>query len=281
MSRLAILLVVAIMSVVPRPHAAWAQTVTNPRWIQPPDGHALAEYVPDFANAIGVRGRAVVKCRLLASGDFGPCDVVDEQPSGLGFGLAGVQVLMTGRLQPRMVDGEPVDGFISAPVNFDYYGHDDRTGPPATWRAPGEAAIQLAERMIENKPALSDDESLFPLGGLQADRRAVVLEWIDELTPASSAAEERRFTATLLAGFIDEDDLRAYVENGTRPRGGLPSLEDWLQACAMLSESFGWGEPIETLTDRYCERFGCEIDGVDARVQREDDQGSSSTSQYK
>ena len=81
----------------------------------------IMNFVPTEARRRRQAGRSAVNCVIRADTRLEGCRVVDEQPSGLGFGQAAVRVAETYfRFRPpTTASGRPVDGFrVTVNVNF-------------------------------------------------------------------------------------------------------------------------------------------------------------------
>jgi len=94
--------------------------ITQPQWTQGPDPSKLQALYPPKAAEAGVRsGRGVVECAVAHSGALTACSVVREEPQGLGFGEAAVQIASVMAMNPWTEDGRPVDGArIRLPVDL-------------------------------------------------------------------------------------------------------------------------------------------------------------------
>ena len=94
-----------------------AQQITEPQWITDPQQMNLADAFPPVPLALARSGRAVLDC-VVALDTTAACDVVDEAPSGMGFGAAALRLSRDWRFTPRMVDGQPQPGRKRVPLNF-------------------------------------------------------------------------------------------------------------------------------------------------------------------
>ncbi|WP_156467093.1 energy transducer TonB, partial [Phenylobacterium sp. CCH9-H3] len=84
-----------------------------------PTGEEVARYYPERAARRGVEGRAVIGCRVAASGRLEACAVVTETPDGEGFGSAALKMSRHFKLRPMTRDGVPVSGgTIRIPIRF-------------------------------------------------------------------------------------------------------------------------------------------------------------------
>lgn len=104
----------------PVPQEPAAPTVINdPRWIGRPSAAQLLNAYPRRALENEVTGSVTLRCVVAASGAMASCDVASETPGGYGFGEAAMRLTQYFRINPRTVDGAPVDGAsVRIPLRF-------------------------------------------------------------------------------------------------------------------------------------------------------------------
>jgi len=115
------------------PKAPAATEITAPVWTRALDPNA-AQYVypPQAAAAHVATGKGVVACTVNHAGALTNCQVIREEPAGLGFGAVAVQVAQVMALNPWTDQGNPVDGdSIRLPLVFKLPPADAPTKAPA------------------------------------------------------------------------------------------------------------------------------------------------------
>lgn len=236
------------------PSSASAQDFVAPSWIAAPDPEFAGELLPSFAGLIGVAGRATIKCLAIEDGHAFRCEVVEESPAGLGFGSAGRLVVASGTVAAARMDGRPVARWVQTRVRFHSF---DLDAPMEPWtgREPSAEGLALAREVVETMPIYAIPKIDDLMGGLDHDRRAVVRTWIDELLPGYEAVM-REAPIIQTARLFTEDQLRDILAGR---HVALPHEDEIAQACPEPSPAELTA--LRELRRRYCERFGCDIDG--------------------
>lgn len=90
--------------------AATQHVITRPDWRQKPTGDDMAKYYPQKAFEDGVSGMAVITCNVTKEGALTACKVVREKPKDYGFGEAALALSASFLMEPKTIDGQPVDG---------------------------------------------------------------------------------------------------------------------------------------------------------------------------
>lgn len=102
----------------PQPPAT-PTVIDSPSWVSRPTAAQLLNAYPRRALGNEVAGSATLRCVVSASGAMASCSVASESPGGYGFGDAAMRLTPYFRINPRTVDGAPVDGaVVRIPLRF-------------------------------------------------------------------------------------------------------------------------------------------------------------------
>jgi protein TonB len=93
----------------PPPAPPTPSVITNPQWLERPDGNDFARYYPERARDRDVEGSATIECIVGADGRLS-CTVTSEDPPGFGFGEATLRVARHFRIAPATRDGVATAG---------------------------------------------------------------------------------------------------------------------------------------------------------------------------
>lgn len=93
--------------------------VVSPGWIRSPSADELASIYPAWAKKKGSKGSATVRCTVTVEGTLSACVVVEEHPTGLGFGAAALKAAEFSRMRPELLGGKPVgSGKVQYTIHF-------------------------------------------------------------------------------------------------------------------------------------------------------------------
>lgn len=102
----------------PPPAPPTPSVITDPTWLQRPDGRDFARHYPPRALDRGQEGRVTLDCIVNADGRIS-CTVTAEEPSGWGFGEAAIRISRSFRMAPATRDGAPTSGGrVRVPIRF-------------------------------------------------------------------------------------------------------------------------------------------------------------------
>lgn len=81
-------------------------------------GADLARYYPRMAKESGLEGRVILELFVDRSGEVQQIRILQENPTGRGFGAAAVEIFTGRRGTPAWANGEPVSARFRFPVSF-------------------------------------------------------------------------------------------------------------------------------------------------------------------
>jgi TonB family protein len=93
--------------------------LTQVEWLATPTGQDIASVYPPTAVAAGKGGAVLLECKVEAKGSLEACRVQIEDPVGLEFGLAALQLAPMFKMASTAPDGSAVAGrTIRIPIMF-------------------------------------------------------------------------------------------------------------------------------------------------------------------
>jgi hypothetical protein len=84
--------------------------IISPHWTDMPSADLMADFYPKIAWFIDLKGLTRMECQTTSAGTLEHCKVTLEQPTGVGFAAAALQLAPAFHLEPRMEEGAPVGG---------------------------------------------------------------------------------------------------------------------------------------------------------------------------
>jgi len=100
--------------------AAQAADLNDPVWDKAPGQDDWAKAYPAHAAQAGVSGAVKMKCAATAAGLLSNCAVIQETPTGEGFGAAALSLAAGMALKPMGENGQPITGRnLIVPVRFE------------------------------------------------------------------------------------------------------------------------------------------------------------------
>jgi TonB family protein len=99
--------------------AAPDPVLTQVQWVATPTGKDIAEVFPPDAVKAGKSGAVLLDCRVAVQGGLEGCAVEIEDPVGLEFGAAALELAPLFRMAATAPDGSAVAGRrIRIPIMF-------------------------------------------------------------------------------------------------------------------------------------------------------------------
>jgi TonB family protein len=93
--------------------------LARPNWRRIPNGNEMRAVYPAEPLRRGQGGKAIIECLVGANGALGACRLVNETPTGQGFGDAALALTPSFLMSPMTVDGQPVEGgVVRIPIIF-------------------------------------------------------------------------------------------------------------------------------------------------------------------
>jgi TonB family protein len=108
----------------------------DPDWERLPDGDQFAALFPHAAEVQHENGRTKMSCRVRADGALTQCVIIEETPTGLGFGDAALAAARYFKMRQRTVGGAPVaGGLVIVPLRW--------SAPSADGSSPRAARVEV------------------------------------------------------------------------------------------------------------------------------------------
>jgi TonB family protein len=100
-------------------NAAPAPTLTQVNWVATPTGQDIANVYPPNAVEAGKGGAVLLDCRVATEGSLEACKVEIEDPVGLEFGQAALELAPLFKMTATAPDGSGTAGRrIRIPIMF-------------------------------------------------------------------------------------------------------------------------------------------------------------------
>ena len=156
-------------------------------WAQKPNEDQIWWAYPSAAVNVRASGKVVLTCGVTTAGATKDCQVVSEDPAGLGFGGAAVALSAQFLFTPRTVCGQPVESSARIPINF----RPPEGLPPVAGPPPSARAIALSRRLLT---AMHLDEAL----------DSTISDWVNQdVNDEGASAEVRKARFDTLTAVFD------------------------------------------------------------------------------
>ncbi|HKP78960.1 MAG TPA: TonB family protein [Phenylobacterium sp.] len=122
-----IALAAAIMSSASAIQTAPAPDLREVTWVATPTGQDIANVYPPTAVQAGKGGAVLLECKVAKEGSLDTCHVQIEDPVGLEFGVAALELAPLFKMTATAPDGTAVAGrTIRIPIMFSIVSTGDR-----------------------------------------------------------------------------------------------------------------------------------------------------------
>lgn len=181
-------------------------------WLRRPSPADLMAVYPTAALERGLGGKAIIGCKVSLQGALFDCEVLAEEPQGMGFGQAALALTPQLQMKPALRDGQPVIGSLRMPIEF-------KAGGPPTGSFLRNAAIGSPfRRSFIGQPIWS---------------AAPTYDEAVAVYPERAAEKRVGGSATIKCELTEERGLRRCTTISESPRG------------------YGFAKAARTLSDRF------------------------------
>lgn len=106
--------------------AAPTPALTEVNWVATPTGQDIANVYPPTAVSAGKGGAVLLDCRVATEGSLEACQVEIEDPVGLEFGQAALELAPLFKMTKQAPDGSDTAGRrIRIPIMFNIVSNGD------------------------------------------------------------------------------------------------------------------------------------------------------------
>lgn len=118
---------ISSVSAIQAPSVQSNAALTEVRWVATPTGQDIANVYPPTAVQAGKSGAVLLECKVATGGALEACNVQIEDPVGLEFGMAALELAPLFKMAANAPDGSAVAGrTIRIPIMFSIVSTGDR-----------------------------------------------------------------------------------------------------------------------------------------------------------
>ena len=246
--------------------------VTPAKFGKHPSGDEFTNEYPPAAQLLQLGGTVTLACKVNVDGRLDACKVAAESPQGVGFASAAMRLTTYFRLQPAKMDGKPVEGSITFPINFQLPDPAPAEAAPAD-PVPVAALLPLARQVVELggdgprilrgwDPILERQAATMVADG-DPQKGAVALDALRlGLRESVDAEMERR--ARIMSAKLEEPALKSTAAYLQSP-GGKAWVEFEDASTTAFPKDFG-RKVSDAARAHFCAMTGCKTDKSATRV---------------
>lgn len=118
---------ISSVSAIQAPSVQSNAALTEVSWVATPTGQDIANVYPPTAVQAGKSGAVLLECKVATGGALEACNVQIEDPVGLEFGMAALELAPLFKMAANAPDGSAVAGrTIRIPIMFSIVSTGDR-----------------------------------------------------------------------------------------------------------------------------------------------------------
>lgn len=261
----------ALLAITASAEAAPRALITNPDWLERPNGETLSQHYPALASALGIHGLATISCSVDKMGRLVDCTAMDDLPKDLGFGAAAIAMSASFRMKPQTLNGEPVDGgSVRIPIRFTLPPEDTGSEPPPP-QSP--EAMKQAQRLVAAMNVVDGVTGTFRTlaATFEKDRapeatRKAAAEALLKATEAHKA-DLRDALARALASVFSEEEMSSLADFATAEGNRLPDDSAMRTVQDQVRRGF-WRAMRAPAHESFCAQHPCNVAQDAARIWR-------------